>query len=212
MSNIVTCEQILNQNKIIPVVVLDDEDKAIPLAQALLAGNIKIMEVTLRTDNALKIIKKIADEVPEMLVGAGTVINEDQYNSAVSNGAKFVVSPGLTNGLINVASTYDVPFLPGAITPSEIMLAIKHGFKHLKFFPAESYNGIQMLKSLASPFNGVKFCPTGGIHLNNLKEYLSQSNVIAVGCSFLAPSNLIADNDFEQITKLALQAQAATAN
>ena len=212
MCNIANCEQILSQNKVIPVVVLDNEDKAVHIAQALLAGNIKIMEVTLRTPNALKIIKKIADEVPKMLVGAGTVINEDQYNLAVSNGAKFIVSPGLTTELINVAKTYDIPFLPGAITPSEIMCAQKYGFKHLKFFPAESYNGVKMLTSLASVFSDIKFCPTGGINLNNLNGYLSLSNVIAVGCSFLAPKNLIANNDFDKITQLALQAQAALAN
>ena len=212
MNNTITCAQILSQHKCIPVVVLNDESKSIPLAKALLAGNIKIMEVTLRTPNSLKIIKKIADELPEMLVGAGTVINEDQYNLAVSNGAKFIVSPGLTPELINVAKTYDVPFLPGAITPSEIMFALKHGFKHLKFFPAENYNGTQMLKSLISVFNNVKFCPTGGIKLNNIKEYLSLSNVISVGCSFLAPDSLIANNDFDKITQLALQTQAEIAN
>jgi 2-dehydro-3-deoxyphosphogluconate aldolase / (4S)-4-hydroxy-2-oxoglutarate aldolase len=212
MHNTVDCEQILSQNKLIPVVVLNDETKAFSLAEALLSANIKIMEITLRTPNALAIIKKISELIPEMTVGAGTVINEDQYHLAVSNGAKFIVSPGLTNELINVASTYDIPFLPGAITPSEIMFAQKFGFKYLKFFPAESFNGTQTLKSLASPFSDIKFCPTGGINLNNIKEYLSLSNVVAAGCSFLTPENLIASGDFEQITKLALQAQALITN
>ncbi|MCE3268571.1 MAG: 2-keto-3-deoxy-phosphogluconate aldolase [Burkholderiales bacterium] len=195
--------ELLGNNTFIPVVVLDDVNKAIPLAQALLAGGVKIMEVTLRTKNALSIIEKIAKEVPQMQIGAGTVLNFDQYHMAIKHGARFIVSPGLTNDLIEVSRDYDAPFLPGAVTPTEVMLALEHGFDCLKFFPAENYNGVGTLKAFASVFNQIKFCPTGGITLDNAKNYLALNNVLAVGCSFLAPSALIENNDFMSITEIA---------
>jgi 2-dehydro-3-deoxyphosphogluconate aldolase / (4S)-4-hydroxy-2-oxoglutarate aldolase len=198
-----TCRELLDNNTFIPVVVLDDIEKAVPLAQALIAGGVYIMEVTLRTKNALAIIKKIADEVPDMIIGAGTVLNPDQYHLAVKHEAQFIVAPGLTNNLIEVSSDYDVPFLPGAVTPSEIMLAVEHNFNYLKFFPAENYNGVGTLKAFSTIFNQVKFCPTGGITLDNAKNYLSLSNVLSVGCSFLAPADLIRNNDFMAITEIA---------
>ncbi len=203
MKKYCTCEELLTNNTFIPVVVLDDISNAVPLAQALLAGGIKIMEVTLRTPNALAIIERISEEAPEMLVGAGTVLNFDQYHMAIKHGAKFIVSPGLTNGLVEISRDYDTPFLPGAVTPTEVMLALEHGFNYLKFFPAESYNGLSTLKDFASVFNRVKFCPTGGITLDNAKNYLALSNVLSVGCSFLAPAELISNNDFAAITELA---------
>jgi 2-dehydro-3-deoxyphosphogluconate aldolase/(4S)-4-hydroxy-2-oxoglutarate aldolase len=198
-----TCEELLNNNTFIPVVVLDDINKAVPLAGALLAGGIKIMEVTLRTKNALSIIEKIAKEVPDMIVGAGTVLNFDQYHMAIKHGSKFIVSPGLTKDLVDVARDYNAPFLPGAVTPTEVMLALEHGFNYLKFFPAENYNGVGTLKAFGSVFSQVKFCPTGGITPDNAKNYLSLSNVLSVGCSFLAPSELIKNNDFAAITEIA---------
>ncbi|MCC2624931.1 MAG: 2-keto-3-deoxy-phosphogluconate aldolase [Burkholderiales bacterium] len=203
MQKYCTCEELLTNNTFIPVVVLDDISKAVPLAQALLAGGVKTMEITLRTKNALAIIETISKEVPDMLVGAGTVLNFDQYHLSIKHGAKFIVSPGLTNGLIETSRDYDAPFLPGAVTPTEVMLALEHGFNYLKFFPAENYNGVGTLKAFASVFSQVKFCPTGGITLDNAKNYLSLSNVLAVGCSFLAPTDLIKNNDFAAITELA---------
>jgi len=203
MTKYYTCEELLSKNIFIPVVVLDDITKAIPLAQALIAGGINIMEITLRTKNALTTIEKIVNEIPNMLIGAGTVLNTDQYHLAVKHGAKFIVAPGLTNNLIDVSNNYDVPFLPGAITPTEVMLALEHGFKYLKFFPAENYNGIQTLKAFSSVFSQVKFCPTGGITPDNAKNYLNLENVLSVGCSFLAQSTLIKNNDFAAITEIA---------
>lgn len=200
-----TLEQLFRRNKFIPVVILDDITKAVPLAHALLAGGVSVMEVTLRTRSALSIIEKIADEVPEMIVGAGTVLSEDQYHLVVRHKAQFVVSPGLTAGLVQVSRDYDVPFLPGAITPTEVMQAANQGFNYLKFFPAESYNGLSVLKALASPLTNVRFCPTGGISITNAKQYLDLPNVVGVGCSFLAKEELIAKNDFAQITALAKQ-------
>lgn len=199
----ITCNELLRNNRFIPVVVLNDEAKALPLAQALLDGGIKVMEVTLRVPNALKIIERIAHKVPEMLVGAGTVLNYDQYHKAVKHGAKFIVSPGLTPNLIEVSKDYDVAFLPGAVTPTEIMVAMNYGLKHLKFFPAENFNGINTLKSYASVFGDVQFCPTGGINLSNVSDYLKLKNVMAVGCSFLADSTLIEQSNFTEITNLA---------
>jgi 2-dehydro-3-deoxyphosphogluconate aldolase/(4S)-4-hydroxy-2-oxoglutarate aldolase len=207
MTKYYSCEELLSNNAFIPVVVLDDISKAVPLAQALLAGGIKIMEVTLRTNNALAIIEKIAHEVPDMIIGAGTVLNFDQYHMAIKHGSKFIVSPGLTKDLVDVASDYDAPFLPGAVTPTEVMLALENGFNYLKFFPAENYNGVGTLKAFGSVFSQVKFCPTGGITPDNAKNYLALSNVLSVGCSFLAPSELIKNDDFAAITKIASKAK-----
>lgn len=209
MIHALTCEQLFQHNKIIPVIVLNDVNKAVSIARALLLGGISIMEVTLRTPNALAIIKTIAQEVPEMIVGAGTVLNDEQYHRAVDHDAKFIVSPGLTGKLAAVHLTYDIPFLPGAVTPSEIMQALLLGFKYLKFFPSESYNGCSTLKSLASPFSEVKFCPTGGINLDNMQKYLSLPNVVGVGCSFLVTDELVKQNNFNQITVAAQQALSA---
>ena len=206
MSSILTCQQIFSTNKIIPVVVLDDIEKAVAIADALVAGGIAIMEITLRTPNALAIIKQIRSNVPQMIVGAGTVLNDDQYHRAISHGAQFIVSPGLSGELAHVSTEYDIPFLPGAVTPSEIMHAMASGFNYLKFFPAESYNGYSVLKALASPFAEMKFCPTGGISLNNIKQYLSLPNVVGVGCSFLINADAVTNNNFIQITNSAREA------
>lgn len=208
MSNILTCEQMFNKNKVIPVVILNDIDKAVPIAHALLDGGISAIEITLRTPNAMAIIDKISKEVPQMLTGAGTVLTDDQYHVAVSNGAKFIVSPGLTGELVTVSHDYDVPFLPGAITPSEIMQALLMGFNYFKFFPSNAYNGYEVLKSLASPFPAAKFCPTGGINLDNAKQYLSLPNVVGFGCSFLIKDDWVQNNNFAQVTALAKETLA----
>ena len=206
MQKTLTCEELFNQNKFVPVVVLNDIEKAVPIAHALLAGGISVMEVTLRTPNALAIIEKLTKEVPQMITGAGTILTDEHYHLAIKHGAKFIVSPGFTPNLAKVAKSYKVPFLPGAITPSEIMQASLHGFNYLKFFPAESYNGYNVLKSLSSPFSSIKFCPTGGINTENAKKYLALANVAGVGCSFLVKDDLVANNDYNQITNLAKEA------
>lgn len=205
MTKYYSCEELLAKNTFIPVVVLDDTAKAVPLAHALIAGGINIMEVTLRTPNALAIIKKIVSEVPDMIIGAGTVLNMDQYHHSIKHGAKFIVAPGLTNSLIEVSRDYDVPFIPGAVTPTEVMLALENNFKYLKFFPAENYNGLGILRAFSLVFNQVKFCPTGGITPDNARNYLNLENVLAVGCSFLAQESLIKNDDFAAITEIALK-------
>lgn len=206
MNNILTCEDIFAKNKFIPVVILDDIERAIPLAKSLLAGGISVMEITLRTQNAFKIIELIATEVPEMTVGAGTILTDDDYHWAIKHKAQFIVSPGLTSGLTQISREYDVPFLPGAITPTEVMQAVALGFKCVKFFPANGNGSYDTLKSLASPFPQIKFCPTGGITLENAKKFLDLPNVVGVGCSFLVNPLLIAANEFDKITAFAKQA------
>lgn len=205
MSQILTCETIFLNNKIIPVVVLNDISKAVPIARSLMAGGINIMEVTLRTPNALNIIEKISTEVPEMLVGAGTILTDDDYHKAVKHGSKFIVSPGLTDDLVKVSQTYDVAFIPGVITPTEVITAFKSGFRFLKFFPAESFNGLTTLKSYVSVFSQIKFCPTGGITMENASKYLNLPNVAGIGCSFLITEDSINNNAFDKITQLATQ-------
>ena len=206
MANYPTPEHIFAKNKFVPVIVLNEVEKAIPLAKALLAGGISIMEVTLRTDNALKIIEKIASEVPEMTVGAGTILNHKDYENAIKNKSQFIISPGLTKELYDVSQNHAIPYLPGAVTASEVMNALALGFTYLKFFPANS--GYETLKALASPIPQVKFCPTGGINLDNARKFLDLPNIAAVGCSFLASNDLIKANAFDKITenaKLALK-------
>ena len=205
MKTKLTCEQIFSKNKIVPVVILNDIEKAVPIANALLEGGISVMEVTLRTPNALAIIEKLTQEVPEMMTGAGTILNDDHYHKAVKHGAQFIVSPGLTPELAQVSKDYDVPFLPGAITPREIMQALLMGFDYLKFFPAESYNGYEVLKALASPLAQAKFCPTGGINISNARKYLALPNVVGVGCSFLIKDDAVASGNYAKITALAIE-------
>jgi 2-dehydro-3-deoxyphosphogluconate aldolase / (4S)-4-hydroxy-2-oxoglutarate aldolase len=203
MDKTLTSETIFNANKIIPVIVLNDINKAILVANALSDGGINIMEVTLRTTNALKIIEELATKASNITVGAGTVLNDEQYHMAVKSGAQFIVSPGLTPQLAKVKSIYNLPFIPGAITPTEIMCALDYGIDFLKFFPSESYNGYSTLKSLSNVFPKVKFCPTGGISLENVSKYMSLPNVAGIGCSFIVTEQLIAENNFEEITQLA---------
>lgn len=204
MNNYVTPEELFAKNKFVPVVVLDEVEKAVPLAMALLAGGISIMEVTLRTPNALKIIEIIANSVPEMTVGAGTVLTPKDYENALKHKSQFIISPGLTKELYEVSRNHDAAFLPGAVTASEVMNAMALGFNHLKFFPAN--NGYETLKALASPLPQVKFCPTGGINLENARKFLDLPNIAAVGCSFLVSHDLIKANAFDKITENAKMA------
>ncbi len=197
---------LLDGQPVIPVIKIDDADDAVPLARALARGGLKAIEITLRTKTALDSIRRAAAEVPEAIVGAGTILDADQFDAAAKAGARFIVSPGLTHDLILAASRSDVPLLPGAITPAEIMTARDAGLDFLKFFPAEQAGGTSFLKALASPFAGIRFCPTGGVSQKNVKDYLGLSNVVCVGGSWVAPDDLVKAKDWTAIEALAREA------
>lgn len=175
---------------IIPVIKLERMEEAVPLARSLLAGGIPVAEVTFRTSAAAEGIAAIRREVPQMLVGAGTVLTTDQANAAIQAGAQFVVSPGSNGKIIDRVLAAGVAMIPGVATPSEIEAAMERGLNVLKFFPAEALGGIAMLKSLSGPYSQIKFVPTGGISANNMKDYLHQKNVLAVGGSWMIQSDL----------------------
>jgi 2-dehydro-3-deoxyphosphogluconate aldolase / (4S)-4-hydroxy-2-oxoglutarate aldolase len=197
---------LLGSQAVIPVLKISEVKHAVPLARALARGGLKVIEVTLRTEAALEAIRLAAKEVPEAKVGAGTILNARQFHEAVTAGSRFIVSPGLTSEVIAAAEDSDVPLLPGAITPSEIMMAAEAGIDFLKFFPAEQAGGVAFLKSLASPFGGIRFCPTGGITLKNAPDYLALSNVTCVGGSWVAPDEMVRDGKWEAIEALAREA------
>ena len=200
--------EIMTGQPVIPVIVIDDADDAVPLAKALVAGGLPAIEITLRTDAAMTAIERIANEVPDAVVGAGTVLNGQHYEQVVSAGARFAVSPGFTREIAAAALGSAVPLLPGSTTASEIMRAIELGYTLLKFFPAEQAGGADFLKSLASPFGGVQFCPTGGVSAANAKDYLSLPNVLCVGGSWVAPKPAVEAGDWRKIEALAKEASA----
>ena len=187
---------------IVPVVVLDNADDAVPTAKAMLQGGIDIMEITFRTAAAADSIRNVSKEVPEMLVGAGTVITLDQCKLAVECGAKFIVAPGYDEEVVSWCCENGIPVTPGCVTPTEIMAALKHGLKVLKFFPANVYGGLAAVKALAGPFGGVKFIPTGGVNQANLAEFIVSPHIHAVGGSWVCPKKDIAEHNFEKITAL----------
>ncbi len=191
---------------IVPVIALDHVDQAVPLAKALLAGGINFAEITFRTPAAAGSIEKIAKEVPEMIVGAGTVITKEQAQLAVKNGAKFLVSPGMDVEIIELAKELGVLMLPGAVTPTEVITGIKAGIKIFKFFPASNYGGLTTIKSLAAPFGDITFLPTGGINLSNMADYLAFNKIEAVGGSFMCTPELIQANDMDKVTELSKEA------
>jgi 2-dehydro-3-deoxyphosphogluconate aldolase/(4S)-4-hydroxy-2-oxoglutarate aldolase len=197
---------ILDGHAIIPVVAIEKVEHAIPLAETLLSGGISVLEVTLRTDAAIESITKIINSVPELIVGSGTVCNEKQFKLSQDIGCKFIVSPGLTPSLLDLARESQQDFLPGISSASEIMLGLEYGFNRFKFFPAEASGGIATLKSLKGPFGNLKFCATGGIGAHNFLNYLSQDNVSAVGGSWMASPELMAANDWLKIEELVKQA------
>ncbi len=197
---------VLRLQPVVPVLVVDDPQTAVPLARALVAGGLKAIEITLRTPAALEAIGAVAREVDGAVAGAGTVLNAQQYQQVVEAGARFVVSPGTTQELLDVARRSPVPLLPGAATPSEVMALREEGYEVLKFFPAEQAGGAAYLKSLASPLSGTLFCPTGGVSPSNAEDYLSLPNVVCVGGSWVAPKDLVANRDWDAITNLAAEA------
>jgi 2-dehydro-3-deoxyphosphogluconate aldolase/(4S)-4-hydroxy-2-oxoglutarate aldolase len=196
---------------VIPVLVIDDAATAVPLAQALVAGGLGILEITLRTPAALEVIRAIAGEVEEAVVGAGTVLTPAQYRDAERAGARFVVSPGATDAVLSAARASTVPLLPAAATATEVMRLLEQRYRFLKFFPAEPAGGPAYLKALASPLPAARFCPTGGIDAARAPEYLKLSNVVCVGGSWVAPNTAVAAGDWQQITRLARAAAALRA-
>ncbi len=192
--------------RVIPVMILDDVDVAKPLAEALVAGGLNVLEVTLRTPNALKVMAEMA-KVKGAIVGSGTVRNALHMQQSVDAGCQFMVSPGAPIKLLEAAEDVDIPLLPGVGSPTEAMAASEMGYSFLKFFPAEAMGGANVLKAFASPFSDLVFCPTGGISPDNAAGYLNLSNVICVGGSWVTPQDLIARNDYGAIEKLATQAR-----
>lgn len=196
----------LKATRLVPVIVIRDLAHAVPLAKALVEGGLDILEVTLRTPVALEAIAAIAAEVPGALVGAGTVINAAQFAAATEAGAKFVVSPGLTDEVVIASRDHDVPLLPGVATASDIMRGLCLGLDTFKFFPAETSGGAPAIKALGGPFPQVRFCPTGGVSTRNLASYLSLPNVICAGGSWMVPSDLDAADAFARAVVLAREA------
>lgn len=201
-------KSLLEKNPIVPVVVIEDAEKAVPVAKALVAGGLSIIEVTMRTAAAPEAIAAIAAEVPDAHIGAGTVLSAEQAHSIVAAGAQFIVSPGLHEDVVAAAKELDVPIIPGIATASEAQRAWNLGLRELKFFPAGQAGGVAMLKALSSVFRDVSFMPTGGVSTSNLQDYLSNPAVLACGGSWLTPSAAIENGDYEEITRLAAEAVA----
>ncbi len=198
---------ILARSPVIPVIVIEHLEYAVPLAQALVDGGLPVLEVTLRSEVAVQAIEQISVSVPEALVGAGTVTRPGQFGELLDAGARFAVSPGLTDSLVAAGRESQLPFLPGVFSPGEVMRAVDNGFDTLKLFPAQQAGGIAMLKALAGPLPEVKFCPTGGIGADNFIDYLALPNVACVGGSWVCPSSAIAQQDWEAIRQLARNAR-----
>ncbi|MDF2706214.1 MAG: eda [Nonomuraea muscovyensis] len=199
---------LLDLAPVIPVVVIDDVETAVPMARALVAGGLPVIEVTLRTEPALEAIGRIAAEVPDAVIGAGTVRTAGDVAASVSAGAKFLVSPGATPTLAEAMAASGVPFLAGAATASEVMALAERGLKELKFFPAEAAGGVPYLKALAGPLPDVRFCPTGGIRPATAADYLALPNVGCVGGTWLTPADALAAGDWGRVEKLAAEAAA----
>ncbi|WP_120916804.1 bifunctional 4-hydroxy-2-oxoglutarate aldolase/2-dehydro-3-deoxy-phosphogluconate aldolase [Helicobacter pylori] len=200
--------EILQISPIVPVVVIENIKDAVPLAQSLIEGGIPIIEVTLRSSCALEAIELIAKNVPKMHVGAGTILNLTQLEQVQNRGAEFLISPGLTIKLLEHAKKKDMPLIPGVSSSSEVMQALELGYNALKFFPAEYCGGVKLLNAFNGPFKGVKFCPTGGISVDNMRSYLNLENVLCVGGSWLTPKHLIQNKEWDKITEICKRALA----
>ncbi len=193
---------------VVPVIAIERSEDAVELGRALLAGGLPCAEITFRTAAAEESIRRISSSLPEIIVGAGTVLSVDQADRAVSAGAQFIVSPGFNQKVVDWCLKNEIPVTPGVLTPTEIDMALDRGLKILKFFPAEAMGGIATLKAIAAPYGGVKFIPTGGINPKNLADYLSLPAVHACGGSWLVKSTLISAGEFAEITRLAEEALA----
>lgn len=187
--------------KLVPLVVLDDAADAVPMAKALVEGGIPVAEVTFRTDAAADVIRAMAEQVPEILVGAGTVHTVAQAQTAVEAGAKFIVTPGFQPDVVRWCVEHQVDIVPGTAVPSDIEQAISFGLSVCKFFPAEAYGGVKTLKALKGPYADIRFMPTGGVSLDNMNDYLALPNVAAVGGSFMTPSAAVKAKDWAKVTE-----------
>jgi len=207
-----SAETIFTQGPVVPVIIINKIEHAVPMAEALLAGGIRVLEVTLRTPIALDVIEKIAKEVPDALVGAGTVANKNQLKQVEDAGGQFALSPGMTSELLQAGQQSSIALIPGIATTSELMQGLDLGYGYFKFFPAEAAGGVKSLKSISGPFPEVKFCPTGGISIDNYRNYLALPNVKCVGGSWLTPTELMEAGNWPQITELAKQAVSEVTN
>ncbi len=198
-------------SRVVPVIVLQDPAHAVPLAHALLEGGIDVMEITLRSDAALKAIEAVAKAVPNMHTGAGTVTRVSEVQQVIDAGASFALSPGATDALIEAVKSARLPFMPGVMTPGEVMHRREQGFTLMKLFPAQQAGGIAMLKALGAPIPDVHFCPTGGVSPDNLSDFLKLPNVAMAGGSWLTPADALAAGDWNRITRLAREATALAA-
>ncbi|MBK7686450.1 MAG: bifunctional 4-hydroxy-2-oxoglutarate aldolase/2-dehydro-3-deoxy-phosphogluconate aldolase [Rhodocyclaceae bacterium] len=203
-----TIREIMQISPVMPVLVINREEDAVPLARALVAGGLRVLEITLRTSAALEAIRLIAEQVPDAVVGVGTVTRPEQFAQVKALGAVFAVSPGMTNPLIAAARAAELPFLPGVMTPSDVMRAMEAGLDALKLFPAEQAGGIGMLKAIGGPLPEMKFCPTGGVTVTSAPAYLALPNVGCVGGSWIAPADLVRSGNWAAITELARAASA----
>ncbi len=199
-------KEIMHTSPVIPVMVINNLEHAVPLANALVEGGLKVLEITLRTPVALDAIKQIKSEIPSAIVGAGTVINQNTLKQAIDAGSEFLVSPGVTDSLIDAALETGVPILPGVISPGEVMGLMEKGITEMKFFPAEAAGGIPMLKSIGGPLPQITFCPTGGVSPKNAAEYLALKNVACVGGSWMAPADLVDAENWDEIKRRTLEA------
>jgi 2-dehydro-3-deoxyphosphogluconate aldolase/(4S)-4-hydroxy-2-oxoglutarate aldolase len=193
---------------LVPVVKIDRAEDALPLAEALLAGGLPCAEITFRTAAAPAATRTIADNCPDMLVGAGTVLTVAQAEQALASGARFIVSPGFSATVVDWCLAHGLPIVPGVATPTDVMAAMEKGLRVLKFFPAEAYGGLATIKALSAPFGGVKYMPTGGVSAKNMADYLALPSVHAVGGSWMVESKLISNGNFAEITRLAAEAVA----
>ena len=201
-----TMNNLIAQYGVVPVVVLEDEKDALPLAEALIKGGLPVAEVTFRTAAAEGSIKAMCEAYPEMLVGAGTVLSVDQVDRALKAGARFIVTPGFDEEVVDYCLGNNIPVYPGTVTPSEVTKAVKRGLNICKFFPAEQYGGVSTIKALSAPFTTVKFMPTGGVSAKNLKDYLSCSKIVACGGSWMVKGDLIKAHEFDKIRELTAEA------
>ncbi len=201
---------VLNAGPVVPVIVVKKIEQAVPLAQALLKGGIRVLEVTLRSAAAVDAIRLLSREVPEAIVGAGTVASREDLEAVTAAGAVFAISPGLTPSLLEAANRGPIALIPGISTASELMLGMEMGYTAFKFFPAEAAGGVPMLKSIGGPFPQITFCPTGGVSSNNYNDYLALANVACVGGSWIVPPGEIEKSNWDAITRLAEAAVAGS--
>lgn len=192
----------LEASKVVPVVKIEDAKDALPLGKALIKGGLPVIEITFRSDAAAEAIASLSYELPDICVGAGTVLTIDQVNQAIDSGAQFIVAPGFNPRVVDYCIDRNIPVFPGVNSPTQVEMGLERDLKVLKFFPAEASGGLNMLKAMAAPYGDVRFMPTGGINIDNLKDYLAFDRIIACGGTWLATAALINDNRFDEITRL----------